>query len=123
MRLCERKKEKACPFSAKLGGMCVHYISWMPRAALTLSVFLAIVILTAPGMKKGIHYVVNLLIINLGFIIFVCAEPIISYFGYLWTAGEVKSRTLAMLLSGEFFSEQRTRRYTEKGYCGKRTSP
>jgi hypothetical protein len=56
-------------------------------------------------MKKGIHYVVNLLIINLGLIIFVYAEPIISYFGYLWTAGEVKSRTLAMLLSGEFFSD------------------
>ncbi len=99
------KKRKPIRFILSSAACVCIILAGCRGAALTLSVFLAIVILTAPGMKKGIHYVVNLLIINLGLIIFVYAEPIISYFGYLWTAGEVKSRTLAMLLSGEFFSD------------------
>ncbi len=74
-------------------------------AALTLAVFLVILIFAAPGMKKKIHYIVNLLIINFSLIVFVCFKTIISYIGFNLTAREFKSRTFAMILSGEFFSD------------------
>ena len=99
------KKKNFLRFIISMGACACIILAGCRGAALTLIVFLAIVIFSAPGMKKGIHYITILLTINISLIVFVCLDSIISYVSCKLIAQDFESRTLYMFLTGEFLSD------------------
>lgn len=99
------KKKNLLRFIISMGACACIILAGCRGAALTLIVFLAIVIFSASGMKKGIYYITILLTINICLIVFVCLDSIISYVSCKLIAQDFESRTLYMFLTGEFLSD------------------